>query len=165
MMDYYITEHYAQGLFDSCNNVQLSFTPNKAMGISCGSHLTDCTPHLWLQYMGGNGPSPYQINFRYELNDTVVVNGTTFTPMNETIVPCSQAVSPGGVACSCVDCPCHPQPPSLFPTNDWKLFGLPGMETLMIVVFVVLTIWIVAGFVYVGMKKRSDGECESNLVF
>ncbi|KAG8196482.1 hypothetical protein JTE90_012299 [Oedothorax gibbosus] len=154
-LDYYITETYAQGLFDSCNNVQLSFSTDKAIGISCGSHLKDCTPHFWLQYMGGHDPSPFEIDFQFELNDTMTVNGTTFFPMNETIVPCSQAVA-GSVACSCVDCPCHPSPPEPFPVNDSKLLGRPLMETVMIIVFCVLAVGITAGFLYYGLSKVRD---------
>ncbi|GIX82803.1 NPC intracellular cholesterol transporter 1 [Caerostris darwini] len=104
-ISYYITEAFAQGLFKSCKNVKLSFTKEKAIGISCGSHIRDCTPHLWLAYMGGHDPSPYQINFYFEKNDFVMINEEAFYPMNKTIVPCSRAVRPHGPACSRMDCP------------------------------------------------------------
>ncbi|GFU25408.1 NPC intracellular cholesterol transporter 1 [Nephila pilipes] len=155
-MDYFITETYAQGLFDSCSNVQLSFTTAKAIGISCGSHLTDCTPHLWLDFMGGHDPSPYQINFNFKLNDTVIVDKKVFHPMNETIIPCSQPVGSGGVACSCVDCPCHPEPPPEFPKHDKKLFGLPLMKSLMIMAYILLSIVITVGFAFAGCEKKSE---------
>ncbi|GFV70670.1 NPC intracellular cholesterol transporter 1 [Trichonephila clavipes] len=157
-MNYFITETYAEGLFNSCSDVQLSFTTSKAIGIACGSHLMDCTPHLWLDYMGGHEPSPYQINFNYEFNDTVIVDQKTFHPMNETIIPCSQPVGPGGGACSCVDCPCHPEPPPEFPKHNKELFGLPLMESLMIMAFILVAIVITVGFFYADCKKKSDEE-------
>ncbi|KFM57011.1 Niemann-Pick C1 protein, partial [Stegodyphus mimosarum] len=79
-MDYYLTESFAEGLFNSCKNVQMSFTSNPAVGILCGGHMTDCNAHYWLEYMGGHDPSPYQINFHLEKTVNITVNGTVFHP-------------------------------------------------------------------------------------
>lgn len=149
-MDYYITESYTTGLFDSCKNVQLSFTTSRAIEISCGAHSTDCTPHLWLEYMGGHDPSPYQINFHFEKTDNVTVKDKTFYPMNETIIPCSEAVNEFGTPCSCVDCPCSttPSPPpssSPAPPPEKKFLGLPLLVSLIALLFVVIAIIIICG--------------------
>ncbi|XP_055940825.1 NPC intracellular cholesterol transporter 1-like isoform X2 [Argiope bruennichi] len=154
-MSYFIAEQYVDGTFDSCSNVQLSFTTSKALPIACGG-VSDCTPVKWFNYMGAHDPSPYQINFNFTKTDIIDVNGTTFYPMNDTIVPCSQPVGPGGTACSCVDCPCHPDPPPEFPSNNAKLFGLPVMESVMIIIYIILAIVIIGCFIYTKCQRRSE---------
>lgn len=155
-ISYYITEHYATGLFDSCKNVQLTFTSSPAIGVTCGGDSSTCTPHRWLKYMGGHDPSPYQINFQFKTSDKVTVENVTFYPMNETIIPCSQPVSPGGAVCSCVDCPCtHPPPP---PKKETKILGLTILEGIMILVYIVLAIIIIGGFVYNSFHRRNEDE-------
>lgn len=156
-MDYYITESYTTGLFDSCKNVQLSFTASRAIEISCGAHSSDCTPHLWLEYMGGHDPSPYQINFHFETTDNVTVKDKTFYPMNETIVPCSEAVNKFGTPCSCVDCPCSPTPPPP-PPPERKFLGLPLMDGIMALVYAVVATIIIGGFAYSNLRRRGDGK-------
>ncbi|CAL1295283.1 unnamed protein product [Larinioides sclopetarius] len=154
-MSYFLTDYFVQGMFNSCSNVQLSFTTEKAIKVACGGE-SNCTPRKMFDYMGGHDPSPYEINFYFEQTDTINVNGTTFYPMNATIIPCSQPVGPGGVACSCVDCPCHPDPPTEFPKNNTKLFGLPLMESIMIIIYTLLAIVIIGGFIYVRFQRRSE---------
>lgn len=156
-VNYYITEQYTTGLFNSCKNVQLSFTTSPAIGISCGAHSTDCTPHLWLQYMGGHDPSPYQINFYFETSDNVTSSNGTFYPMNETIIPCSESVRLGGAACSCVDCPCSPEPPP-DPPAEQELFNLPLVAAIMLLIYIVLTFVIISGFLYISLRPKREGK-------
>lgn len=164
-MSYYITEDFTDGLFDSCKNVQLTFTTDRAIGITCGGHNEDCTPHLWLEYMGTYGTSPYQIDFHFENSSFIEVNDTTFYPMNETIIPCSQPVSPGGAACSCVDCPCAPHPPYVPPKDDRKIFGLPRMLGIMLILYSILAVIIIGGFICYGSRKKDDGKYNIYLFF
>ena len=104
-VNYYITECFTTRLFDSCKNVKLPTISTRAIEITCGTQGKDCTPHGWLEFMGGYDPSPFQINFHFENSDKVSVTDKVFYPMNETIIPCSAAISKFGTPCSCVDCP------------------------------------------------------------
>ncbi|XP_054719503.1 NPC intracellular cholesterol transporter 1-like [Uloborus diversus] len=158
MLDFYMNEDFATGMFDSCKNVQLGFLPSVAIGAICGGHSDDCTPHQVFYFFGSSPPAPYRINFFFETASNVTVNDTIFYPMNETTIPCSQAVSPGGDSCSCVDCPCHPKPPAVPDAHERKFINLPFMEGVMLVVYLVLTAIIVAVFVVVQSRKKDDDE-------
>ncbi|XP_015905178.1 NPC intracellular cholesterol transporter 1 [Parasteatoda tepidariorum] len=155
-LDYYITESFTDGLFNSCKNVQLSFVTQKAITITCGSHADDCTPHYWLEYMGGHDPSPYQINFKFVETDKVIVGNQTFYPMNETIIPCSMPAKAGGVACSCVDCPCDPEPPPGPDGPGTKILGLDLMQAIMLLVYILVAATIIGYFLYRRIKSKSE---------
>ncbi|XP_015925125.2 NPC intracellular cholesterol transporter 1-like [Parasteatoda tepidariorum] len=92
-IDYSITECYANGLFNSCKNVQIAVGPQRVIEIACGAHGKDCSPFRWLEYMGTHDPSPFQINFKY--NDY---------GMGNALIPCDKP-SFFGQACSKEDCP------------------------------------------------------------
>ncbi|CAG0904109.1 unnamed protein product [Darwinula stevensoni] len=107
-MDYYISEAYVDGTYDSCDNVRYGPTADLALPFLCGFNQ-NCMPHDMFNYLGNisNGQAPFQINYLYQTQDEV--NG--FKPMNATIVECSEPVDPDaldtpeGYPCACRDCP------------------------------------------------------------
>lgn len=155
-VSYYITDYYARGLFNSCKNVVMSFSTMHAIDVACGDYGFDCNPHRWLEYMGGHDPSPYQIDFMYD------VNGTDFEPMNDTIYACYEPVKSGGAACSCVDCPCTPIPPPP-PEKPLIIWGWPGMYVIMLFVFGGVCIAVLTALLIVCCslrKRRRDDDDE-----
>ncbi|XP_062596314.1 NPC intracellular cholesterol transporter 1-like [Saccostrea cucullata] len=115
---YYLTNEYAQGMYNSCKDVQMPSANEKALSIFCGRPAAQCTAQSWLTYMGStaNGHTPFGINFVIgDNNVTVADNSThnsTYVPMNYTITPCNMQYK-NRSACSCQDCEtsCAPVPP------------------------------------------------------
>jgi len=103
-LTYYVTNKFANGVFDSCKDVQFPSGSTKVMQLLCGDK--NCNPEKFLKYIGRKDPSPMQINFVIT-NDTIVhKNGKTFIPMNTETISCAKA-PPGysNNSCNCVDCP------------------------------------------------------------
>lgn len=112
-VNYYLTNEYANGMFNSCKDVQMPSANEKALSVFCGRPADQCSAELWLSYMGStaNGHTPFTINFA--IGDQNVTQGnTTYVPMNYTITGCNQSYKNRSV-CSCQDCEasCAPVPP------------------------------------------------------
>ena len=63
--NYYLTEGFAQGLFDSCRDVTFAGTSEKVVGLMCGGiSAGECTKEKFLEFIGSpeNG---YQFQIRY----------------------------------------------------------------------------------------------------
>ena len=139
-LTYYVSNKFSNDTFNSCKDVQFPSASAKVITTMCGGHGSDCTPQLFLSYLGTKDPSPMQIDF-FISNDTSETNGTkTFTPMNSETVSCSAA--PQGYSnnsCNCVDCPvkCAPKPYPK-PEKPWIIWGIDGM-------------WLIMGFIYYGL--------------
>jgi hypothetical protein len=137
-LTYYVTNKFANDVFNSCKDVQFSSASAKVMQLLCGD--TNCNPEKFLKYIGRKDPSPMQIDVVIT-NDTIVdQNGKNFIPMNAEAVSCTKA-PPGysNNSCNCVDCPikCSPKPfPK--PEEPWLIWGVDGM-------------WIIMGFIYYGL--------------
>ena len=94
-MDYYISEAYVSGTFDSCENVRFGPSSDLALPFLCNFNQ-DCTAHILFNNLGSisNGQAPFQINYLYQTEDEV--NG--FIPMNASTVKCSEPVDPDAVS-------------------------------------------------------------------
>ena len=70
---YVVSTDYANGLFDSCVEVQSLFGL-KVIGFLCGRSASQCTPQNWLSYLGdvNVGHAPFPIDF-------VITDSTTWT--------------------------------------------------------------------------------------
>ncbi|CAG5121501.1 unnamed protein product [Candidula unifasciata] len=114
-VDYIVSNKSANEMFNSCRNVQSPSTNQPALAMLCGGYGYDkCTPENWLDYMGGtaNGQTPFDIWFHIS-SSAVVINGTSYTPLEFKSFPCNVATSNETEACSCQDClaTCTPVPP------------------------------------------------------
>ena len=116
----YLTEKFANDLYNSCANVQNAGGGSKVMNIMCGT--SNCNPLKWLSFMGDpnlNGcESPFLIAYNLSQNSTPFPNG--ITPLDDTGIHqfyrCNQSVGAGG-PCSCSDCPSTCPPPPHFSVN------------------------------------------------
>lgn len=93
-IEYYITNKYLQGTYDSCKQVSVPSTGQLAMDIMCGSWgAAKCTAMRWFNYMGTavatNPFVPFNIHFMN--TSEPIVNG--FIPANPTVTPCNKAVN------------------------------------------------------------------------
>lgn len=140
-LDVVMSKDFANGLFNSCKDVQYPGNNQKAISLFCGRSAEECTPHSWLTYMGdkNNGKTPFQMNY-FLTNNPFVVNATGEVkyPMNASIVPCSQAIDNESMACSCLDCEasCSPAPPPVPPPQPWLIFGVDAMWFIMVCAYI-----------------------------
>lgn len=148
-MTSYTSEIFAEGIYDSCKNVQ--FAPGlKAIDLLCGKWgEKHCNPSHLLNSLGNNPLSPVVIDF--DLGN--YTTNSTYQPLNSKVIPCSEPVKPGGMPCSCADCPCT-APPLPPPANKWIIWNLPGMAVVILFIFSISTFIIIIGFAVHTWKMK-----------
>ena len=94
-VDVVVSPKYAQALYDSCKEVQIPSANDKAMSIFCGRRAEDCTPFVWLNYMGntGNGQAPFTINYINSTTPWHSAGGQTLIPFYEQTKRCNETVT------------------------------------------------------------------------
>ncbi|XP_025834125.1 NPC intracellular cholesterol transporter 1 isoform X2 [Agrilus planipennis] len=136
-VDVYLSNHYMDGMYDSCKQVSVPSTGQLAMDIMCGGWgASKCSASRLFQFMGSTNLNPYapfQITY---INSSEPVG--KYVPKDFDIVPCSKGISKDAPACSCVDCEqsCSavPQPATEQP---FLIFGLDGYAVILSIIFVV----------------------------
>ena len=124
-INYVVSKDFANGMFNSCRDVQMPSDNQKALSVLCGEDPSSCTPQKWLDFMGNtnNHQTPFTILFNLT-NSDVKFGNRTLTPMNERTSPCKGA-------CSCQDCrascgvplpPVKPTPPCTILNIDCGIF-------------------------------------------
>jgi len=140
---YFVTDHYAQSLFDSCKDVQMPSANDKAISLFCGVKADQCTPRKWLDYMGntGNGRAPFPIGYNFTSN-SFVSNNETYHPLDLDNRRCNETYSNSSFPCSCQDCAgsCAPQPPPPAPKEPCKILTIDCASFIAGCVFIVFII-------------------------
>ncbi|XP_061187964.1 NPC intracellular cholesterol transporter 1-like [Saccostrea echinata] len=93
-LDYIISRDFLYRMFNSCKNVELPSSNDKALSIICGRSANECTPENLLDYLGStsNGRTPFEISF-IKTNKIVTIGGIDYHPMNQSTIPCSESCS------------------------------------------------------------------------
>ncbi|XP_042228595.1 NPC intracellular cholesterol transporter 1-like [Homarus americanus] len=151
----HVTEEFVDGVYTSCKDVAMPSANEKAMSIMCGKWGTYyCTGERWFNFMGSvaNSFAPFQIDYIYKES-----TNTTFKPFNETITPCSAAISNDSRACSCLDCEAScPQPSPLPPLpQPFTIYGVDGLEVVMALVFLLITSTFLTIYVCHSCRSQS----------
>ncbi|XP_053383047.1 NPC intracellular cholesterol transporter 1-like [Mercenaria mercenaria] len=146
-IDVVITDKYMQDLFDSCKEVQMPSTNDKALSVFCGRLASQCTPLVWLNYMGntGNGRAPFSINYIASNTPWHAPDGQILHPFNKTNKKCNETVTGssskiGTEKCGCKDCAAETCPPIPKPNADTRkkffesMFGKDNYRTAEIVI-------------------------------
>jgi len=126
---YTISNHFVEGLFNSCKDVIWTQIQQPAMNALCGS---PCTPHEWVEHLGLKGVAPFDVKYNY-------VEEFRTQP-----IPCNRSVSEFyprlkslyKSRCSYVDCPAEPQPTPQ-PDTPW-IVKIGGVYVLVTFLFIVL---------------------------
>lgn len=96
-LDFYISDSYMQGVYDSCKSVQNPATGELAMDMICSGAI-GCSAHKWFRFLGNN---PY---LGFIINYIPVVKTDNPKQFVGPVIPCHQAVDNKSTACSCMDC-------------------------------------------------------------
>ncbi|XP_050984906.1 LOW QUALITY PROTEIN: NPC intracellular cholesterol transporter 1 [Labeo rohita] len=129
-VSYYITQTFANAMYNACKDVQAPSTNIKALSLLCGRDASECTPNNWIQYLFDihNGQVPFAIDPQFSDVPTAGM-----TPMNNVTFNCTQSLEDGSGPCSCQDCTgaCGPTPvpPPILP--PWTILGQDAMTVIM----------------------------------
>uniref|UniRef100_A0A671L7D7 Niemann-Pick C1 protein-like n=1 Tax=Sinocyclocheilus anshuiensis TaxID=1608454 RepID=A0A671L7D7_9TELE len=146
-VSYYISQTFANAMYNACSDVQAPSTNLKALSLLCGRDASECTPNNWIQYMFdiNNGQVPFAID--PDFSDVPIAG---MTPMSNVTFNCTQSLDDGSGPCSCQDCSeaCGPTPvpPPVLP--PWTTLGLDAMTIIMwcsYVAFLILFFGVVWG--------------------
>uniref|UniRef100_A0A2H8TMY4 Niemann-Pick C1 protein n=1 Tax=Melanaphis sacchari TaxID=742174 RepID=A0A2H8TMY4_9HEMI len=123
-LDFYISDSYMQGVYDSCKSVTNPATGGLAMDLLCSGAL-HCSAHKWFRYLGKN---PY---LSFVINYIPVVKTDNRQHFVGPVIPCNQSVDNKTTACSCMDCDeSCPLPDKI--QESQKLLNVAGIETVTI---------------------------------
>jgi Niemann-Pick C1 protein len=144
-VDYYVSEDFSYGMFNSCKDVQMPSANQKALDILCGMPAAQCTPQKWLNFMGdtSNGHTPFKIKFTIDNHPRPPAGSNiTIIPMNVTYTKCSEGAF-NKSACSCQDCPvtCVPLPTPPSPEKEATILGYDSWYFVMCVLCIAFVIF------------------------
>ncbi|XP_062086533.1 uncharacterized protein LOC133792637 isoform X2 [Humulus lupulus] len=112
-IDYYITDNFGEGLFNSCKDVKFGTMNTRAIEfIGAGAKSFK----EWFAFIGQKAPlgfpgSPYLINFK-----SSITKPHGMEPMNVSVYSCADT----SLGCSCGDCPLSPACSNLEPPSPSK---------------------------------------------
>jgi len=165
-IDYYVSEDFAYGTFNSCRSVQNPSTGGTALEITCGRSIDECTPPNWLKYMGDpsqNPKAPFTINFH-------ISNSTKIKPEpNVTITPMDAPTKPCNETCSCQDCraACGPPPPSCPDPQPSQILWVDGYSFIAaseLAAFIILVgIWQICTYICCYPDEDVTGSADSSI--
>ncbi|KAF2896926.1 hypothetical protein ILUMI_09250 [Ignelater luminosus] len=169
-IEYHISNNYISGTFNSCRQVSVPSTGQRALDIMCGSWGSSrCTPLRWFHYMGDaeNNPYvPFQITY---VNTSKPVDG--YIPMDAPIVPCNQSINSKTPACSCVDCEssCPAPKPLPPPEEPFTIKGIDGYAFITTIIFLVGSMLFLIGVLicpnaHLGVTSDGDHEMDTHSV-
>ena len=144
-VDYYVSEDFSYGMFNSCKDVQMPSANQKALDILCGMPAAQCTPQKWFNFMGDtlNGHTPFKIEFIIDNHPTPPAGSNmTIIPMNVTYTKCSEGAF-NKSACSCQDCAatCAPLPTPPSPEKEATILGYDSWYFVMCVLYIAFVIF------------------------
>lgn len=140
-VEYYVNPDFTDGLIGSCAHVFNPQTSEPAFSAVCGvQYIPDCTHDNLYEMLGSNTSSfvPFQIDF-HDSRVPITLGNTTYTPMNGTIVPCSEAPTFDTVPCSSGDCEACYDPYPAPKSHKCKVGALSCFALVGLVVFVAVT--------------------------
>ncbi|XP_054166103.1 uncharacterized protein LOC128963614 [Oppia nitens] len=106
-VQYFVNDDWVKGIYDSCKEVH-------RLGFNVLDHYckpfkaVDCNHQRFLQFIGGNaehfGHSPFEINFIFTNDDSVVSDGVTYIPAKQPFYKCWDKLHTNEDVCPCIHC-------------------------------------------------------------
>uniref|UniRef100_A0A3Q2Y502 NPC1 like intracellular cholesterol transporter 1 n=1 Tax=Hippocampus comes TaxID=109280 RepID=A0A3Q2Y502_HIPCM len=159
----YLATSFADGAFQSCQNVRIPATGGFAIATMCGRYGAKlCTPQRWYDFQGdtSNGLAPLDIDFRLIKPGEVEGVPEGVIPYKGRALKCNETTPSGGQVCSCQDCKesCPVLPPPPLPPGPFRLLGTDGFLVISIILFCLL-IFSFLFFLLVSCLKGKDQNC------
>lgn len=151
-LDQFVDAEYASNFYDSCKNLKFSATNGYAMDLIGGGAKNYSQ---FLKFLGDEKPllggSPFQLNFKYELNNTQKESG--FHLRSGDMKACDDP----DYKCACSDCPSScPTLPKFKDFNE-KCYvgGLPCFSFSIIIIWIILILALGVYHMYLARAKRA----------
>ncbi|KIM45836.1 hypothetical protein M413DRAFT_65031 [Hebeloma cylindrosporum] len=150
-LDFYVSERYGQGFFDSCKSVQYGNTNGYVMDL-IGGGAKDYSS--FLKFLGDEKDlgSPFQINFPLK-------SPADIPPLDKVARNCAD--NELSSRCTCIDCPdiCPAIPPVL-PPNEGPACHVGGLSCLSFILIITYSLailgFLVGYIVQVTIRKRRE---------
>ena len=155
-INYYVSETFKQGLYDSCKGVQFPGNNGRVMKLLCGRPEKLCSPQILLDFMGSvsNGYAPFTIDFPKKLTSDLHW-------MNKTVFKCNESFFDAqhnrtATPCSCQDCnaTCPVLPPIPPKPSPRKIIGLDVLSFCLLVTFLTFLIIFIPTSIVCSMFKN-----------
>ncbi|XP_074597135.1 NPC intracellular cholesterol transporter 1-like [Brevipalpus obovatus] len=105
-VEYYLTESFAKGIYDSCKDMPTAEIP--AISPTCSPRLPKCNLRLWLNLMTYRVPTLYDyrinLNFNLNLSAPLEFRGDYTNPLDRQAYPCDEKMGKKMVPCSISEC-------------------------------------------------------------
>ncbi|XP_076020863.1 NPC1-like intracellular cholesterol transporter 1 [Genypterus blacodes] len=145
----YLSSTFAEGAFQSCENVRIPSTGGFAIATMCGRYGAKlCTAQRWYDFQGdsSNGLAPLDIDFYLIPQGDTEGLPAGLIPFNGRALMCNETTLTGGQECSCQDCkescPAVLPPPVL--PGPFRLMGTDGF----LVISIILLCLLIFAFVF-----------------
>ncbi|XP_060762393.1 NPC intracellular cholesterol transporter 1 isoform X2 [Neoarius graeffei] len=154
-LSYYISQDFANAMYNACKDVQAPSSNVKALSLLCGRDASACTPTTWIQYMFdiNNGQVPFAID---PVFSGVPPSGMSF--MNNQTFGCTESLDDGSAPCSCQDCSAacgpSPVPPPIPP--PWIILGIDAMCFIMWLSYAAFILLFAGMLVIARCFRKSD---------
>lgn len=135
-IDLFVTTSYTSGTFNSCIQVSVPSTGERALDFMCGQYgASRCTPSKWFKFLGDPKENlfvPFSINYIEVDHDFQI-----YSPINPKVTLCNESISDSTTSCSCSDCEysCPLPPPLPQPQLPFTIFGIDGFIIIMTIIF------------------------------
>uniref|UniRef100_A0A8D3D9J6 SSD domain-containing protein n=1 Tax=Scophthalmus maximus TaxID=52904 RepID=A0A8D3D9J6_SCOMX len=139
----FLSTTFADGAFQSCQNVRIPATGGLAIATMCGRYGAKlCNPQRWYDFQGdsSNGLAPLDIDFRLVKEGDTEGLPKGVIPYNGRALMCNETTPSGGQVCSCQDCQescpsvSHPPPPP----GPFRLLGTDGFLVISLILLCLL---------------------------
>lgn len=154
-VDFYVSEHFGEGFFNSCKNIQVGATNGYAMDL-IGGGAKDY--RSFFQFMGDvkDMGSPFQINFPTDVPPSM-------SPFDTTPRSCSD--NDLGSRCTCIDCPdiCQQLPPVPPPGSEpsCHVGAITCLSFILILAYGLAVLSFLVGYIIpVTIRRRKEKSYE-----
>jgi Niemann-Pick C1 protein len=161
---YYLTEEYANTLYNACDHVQLPSSNQRVITSFCGGKTADeCNATYFLQFQGSisNGFAPFQIDF------TITNHEDGFEPYNQKLYKCNETLNGTrcGAACSCSDCPTACSSFASIPKekSQFKIGPLDGVAMIMIIIYCAFALVFIVIVIVVYVNQGNQEQPRRNV--
>uniref|UniRef100_A0A8D3EEX5 SSD domain-containing protein n=1 Tax=Scophthalmus maximus TaxID=52904 RepID=A0A8D3EEX5_SCOMX len=153
----FLSTTFADGAFQSCQNVRIPATGGLAIATMCGRYGAKlCNPQRWYDFQGdsSNGLAPLDIDFRLVKEGDTEGLPKGVIPYNGRALMCNETTPSGGQVCSCQDCQescpsvSHPPPPP----GPFRLLGTDGF---LVISLILLCLLLFAFVLYISRNSMA----------
>uniref|UniRef100_A0A8D3EDK2 SSD domain-containing protein n=1 Tax=Scophthalmus maximus TaxID=52904 RepID=A0A8D3EDK2_SCOMX len=159
----FLSTTFADGAFQSCQNVRIPATGGLAIATMCGRYGAKlCNPQRWYDFQGdsSNGLAPLDIDFRLVKEGDTEGLPKGVIPYNGRALMCNETTPSGGQVCSCQDCQescpsvSHPPPPP----GPFRLLGTDGF---LVISLILLCLLLFAFVLYISVSCLAKSQKNS----